>query len=196
MKDIKNLMKEIHEIAKSKGWHDQHIDEDEFICNAIAELFEAWEEYRKGNMETYYLFKEHISCDFYRIQSIEINDKAIDGYHENVILPMVYAGKYKPCGFWVEIADFIIRGLDFSELNSFEIDIFERRTIKLDNIPRFISQLTRYVSSMSIDVFELSNALSSAISLARFHGIDIFSVIREKNEYNKTRPYRHGGKIA
>jgi len=41
---------------------------------------------------------------------------------------------------------------------------------------------------------ELADAIIRILDFCEHYGIDIDSAIREKMEFNKTRPYRHGGK--
>lgn len=43
---------------------------------------------------------------------------------------------------------------------------------------------------------ELADALIRIFDLAHFHKIDLEEMLEVKTEYNKTRPYRHGGKSA
>lgn len=43
---------------------------------------------------------------------------------------------------------------------------------------------------------ELADALIRILGLCAFLGIDIDSVVNWKHEYNKTRPYMHGGKAC
>ncbi|GHU66537.1 hypothetical protein FACS1894184_04760 [Clostridia bacterium] len=43
---------------------------------------------------------------------------------------------------------------------------------------------------------ELADAIIRILDYCAYVGIDIDSVVREKMEYNKSRPYRHGGKLA
>lgn len=42
---------------------------------------------------------------------------------------------------------------------------------------------------------ELADCIIRILDYCGKEGIDIEDVIRRKHEYNKTRPYRHGGKI-
>lgn len=42
---------------------------------------------------------------------------------------------------------------------------------------------------------EMADCIIRILDWCGKEDIDIDSVIREKNEYNKTRPYRHGGKV-
>lgn len=40
---------------------------------------------------------------------------------------------------------------------------------------------------------ELADAVIRVLDACEYYGIDLEAAIREKHEYNKTRPYRHGG---
>lgn len=41
---------------------------------------------------------------------------------------------------------------------------------------------------------ELADCILRILDYCAAEGIDIDAILREKHEYNKTRPYRHGGK--
>lgn len=43
---------------------------------------------------------------------------------------------------------------------------------------------------------ELADCIIRILDTAERYGIDMVTVLQMKNEYNKTRPYRHGGKLA
>lgn len=42
---------------------------------------------------------------------------------------------------------------------------------------------------------ELADVIIRCLDLAFVEGIDIGAAVRQKVEYNRTRPYRHGGKV-
>ncbi len=42
---------------------------------------------------------------------------------------------------------------------------------------------------------ELCDCIIRILDYLGYEGIDIDAVMRQKMEYNKTRPYRHGGKV-
>ncbi len=42
---------------------------------------------------------------------------------------------------------------------------------------------------------ELADAIIRILDICGYYGIDIQSIIEEKHEFNKTRPYKHGGKV-
>lgn len=42
---------------------------------------------------------------------------------------------------------------------------------------------------------ELADVIIRILDMCGHYGIDIGAMLVEKNEYNKTRPYKHGGKV-
>lgn len=107
--NINEFAKEVHELAKEKGWYEKDRGIPEAIALMHSELSEALEDYRRGKMTL--TFRES------------------DG---------------KPEGLPSEFADVIIRVLD----------------------------------------------------TCHHLGINIGEVLKIKHEFNKSRPYRHGGKAA
>ena len=131
---IEEMQKQVHALAKEKGWWPTYrengpkevIDLDkvnipEKLMLMVSELGEALEEYRKGNVDTWF--------------SVDTDPLATETQINNTI-------DKKPEGMWIELADVIIRLLD----------------------------------------------------LAGAYDIDMEELVKLKHAYNKTRPYRHGGK--
>ena len=128
---INDFAKEVHENAVKHGWWDEERSFGEIIALCHSELSEALEEYRNRKPDVYFV-----------IDTVQRDGKTVipeirTDYHDGN-----YDGE-KPEGVFVELADCIIRILDYCGKE----------------------------------------------------GIDIEYVIRRKHEYNKTRPYRHGGKV-
>jgi len=67
--------KEVHDLAVEKGWYDKKREMKELVFLVKSELFEAFEEYRKGNFETYYEDKK--PCGFY-VELADISIRALD----------------------------------------------------------------------------------------------------------------------
>ena len=119
---LNELSKEIHQNAVDHGWWEQDRSFGDIIALCHSELSEALEEYRNGRQNMYW-WKDGVSY-------------STDFHHE------FYDGE-KPEGIAIELADCIIRILDYCGKENIDID----------------------------------------------------EAVRIKREYNKTRPYRHGGKI-
>ena len=116
-KSIREWQKEIHKLSREKGWWDDpNRNVGEVLSLFHSEISEALEEYRTNHGP---------DIDYYFKVGSEHNPN-------------------KPEGFWIEIADLLIRVFDFAE--------------KYD--------------------------------------VDLESLIDLKHEFNKSRPYRHGGKSA
>ena len=114
---------EIHENAMAHGWWEENRTFPEIVALCHSELSEALEEYRNARPMVYCVNPdEDVCCN-------------VCGFRD---------GKAKPEGIATEMADCIIRILDW----------------------------------------------------AGAEGIDMDAIIRAKMDYNKTRPYKHGGKVC
>ena len=123
--NLNELTKEIHANAVAHGWWDEPQPFPVIAALIHSEISEALEEWRYGRPLLWY----------------EKKSEATLYADEN---PCIKAELHKPQGLAVELADAIIRVLDY----------------------------------------------------CGYAGIDIEKAIRLKHEYNKGRPYRHGGKRA
>ena len=111
---LNKLSKEIHQNARDKGWYD---DERSFgdVCSLIhSEVSEAFEEYRNGKEvgETYY------KCD--------MNNNNCGGVCDTCTLK-------KPEGVPSELADVIIRVLDYCGAEEIDIDEIVRIKMKFNS---------------------------------------------------------------
>lgn len=177
---INALAHEVHEVAKEHGWWDQGNELSEIIDMLHAELSEAVEAFRNWREanEIYY----------------EIDEK----------------GWEKPEGVPVELADCAIRILDFLSCEGIK-DIgtrAERQRLNFSATQNFSDAVANAHFHVSAayqngrraqpDKEEMCYALVCAFNeLDAFlenEGLDMLELIEEKNEYNKGRMYRHGGK--
>lgn len=166
--DFDSLTCVAHAMAVEKGWWEGERLAVECWVNFHAELSEAWEEYRCGRMATWY------AADAASV--------------------LRSGGIPKPEGFWVEIADLMIRIADYVGSRRFEIlgvSITEFEGARWSNTPAVIATIHSLIARWDfMDVVETCQRFASA------HDVDLWSVIREKLRYNATRPHRHGGKNA
>lgn len=139
--NLNNLAKEIHENARAHGWWDEERTFSEIIALCHSELSEALEEYRNEAAPLYYTCKHSTygQADGYICEIQNEPDAFCSG---NDGLPAAGCKYAKPEGIATELADCIIRILD-------------------------------YCGAKNIDIAE---------------------AVRVKHEYNKSRPFRHGGK--
>lgn len=126
---LNELMKEIHENAKAHGWWDEERSFGEIIALCHSELSEALEEYRNDKPSRY--FVEH-TYDF-----------DTRTFFPSICTDFTRYENEKPEGIAIELADCIIRILDY----------------------------------------------------CAYADINIDEAINIKHAYNKTRSYKHGGKV-
>jgi len=179
---ISELQKQAHEIAKSKGWWDRERSWEEIVCLIHSEISEAFEEYRVGRMEVWI--------------------KYAPGFEEGNTVTLK-----RPEGFPIELADIVIRLMDWAEHDGVKIaGNYQDATVKgyefrwheegLD-IPYQIMRLHSIAFDEEIMYPDnLQYCFALVCVLARSLDIDLEAAILTKMEYNRGRSYRHGGKKA
>lgn len=63
-------------------------------------------------------------------------------------------------------------------------------------ITKQVSRFARNVLDRQYGLYALADAVTGVFEWLTNQGIDPYAVMLEKHEYNKTRPYRHGGKLC
>lgn len=111
MDNLNSFAREIHANAMAHGWWDEPRSFGEIIALCHSELSEALEEYRNGRPMVYYVCDGHI-CDDSACDACDTRTERVD----------------KPEGVAVEMADCIIRILDWCGMEG--VDIAEIIRIK------------------------------------------------------------------
>ena len=198
--DLNEFAKEVHANAVAHGWWDEERDVPEVIALIHSEWSEALEEYRAGRPMLW-----HECMD--EGQSPEdrpvVCEQCTDCYYYGK--ECEYRGK-KPEGIAVELIDGCIRILDFAAHEKVSLE-FENIEELFPNFPTQITALHYYTSSVMNYVGSngklkapnripelLGEMIDNVFKYIRTQGIDPEKIMLEKHEYNKTRPYRHGGK--
>lgn len=188
---LSELQQQAHALAREKGWWDHARDPDEVFANFHAEISEAWEEYRSGEPIT--------EVRFFRdsVQSVDV-DMSQPQSPNYLLMPSLPA-HYKPTGFFVELADLVIRiadaaqawGMtlvaatpmtDFRSVASFVMHAHEEVCHAWDAFKGNLRGDSRY---------HLQNVVDCCFAFAQQHGVELFKVIELKQAYNRTRPYKH-----
>lgn len=204
MKELNALRDEVFAINKANGWHDEKRAFGELIALVHSEVSEALEDYRNGKAinEVWYEYKrkELFGEEFHEIL-ISDEPTELGMYGEIVVLG-------KPCGIPSELADIVIRILDICGLYGWNLDNLSGQPNELMIAQNFGTNLTIMHMHLS-DAFrnreidrdsdaaavELLNTICIVEEMCKREEIDLDKIIREKLEYNKTRGYKHGGKV-
>jgi hypothetical protein len=186
VKDLPGMFAEIRAVNVEKGWQPHDLTAGEVLSLLHSEVSEALDAYRVAGFE-------------------DMTTRAIDrGAGE--VLP-------KPEGVGSELADTLIRWIDNMDmfgLSPKNISEFYGRFGFSDRFGASINVLHDMISRFSIayDSY-LSCPLPGEVEeyqrfyirifgyltqMAENFGVDLAAEYRRKLEFNKTRPYRHGGK--
>lgn len=175
--------KEIHQNAVEHGWWEEERSFGDIIALCHSELSEALEEYRNGwysNKEIYVITNTQPICS--RPFNTETDSKL------------------KPEGVPTELADCMIRILDYLGKMDCPVNAWMKQqyiNLKYKTFGDFIAVCHKYLSkSFEKESYpEMIKVIKMIIEYCRKEDIDIEEAIRIKHEYNKTRPFRHGGKV-
>lgn len=181
--------KQIHENAVKHGWYDKPISQYEYAALFHSEINEAFEEYRKGAPDVYWNCgvtgeicapASECDCAYYGAEW--------ECTHRN----------QEPHGIAIELIDLAIRLLDYAYAKEYNVDA--ARLVIVDPMECFAAMINDfheavYILTNSACGPSLVCAFIDAISrYCTSKGLDFETLLRLKHEYNKTRPYRHGGK--
>lgn len=194
MKGYNELATIIHKNAVSHGWWEKERSFAEIVALIHSELSEALEEYRDGKPMLYLASGK---CKYHGGLCIpDAQDECPDDPHE--------CGAHereKPEGIVVELADAIIRILDYCGFAGIDIDevLKERRAGFITyTLPELVTECHYLLSKAYRSAEPCSLYFAECISLISFwvkeNGGDLDEAIVLKHEYNKSRPYRHGRK--
>lgn len=199
------LAKEAHKISKEHGWWDKEPTFGSLIALMHSELSEALEECRNGRPM---VWKECYAKDPDDDKTLWCGAPGTDKCYSILKDKKCEYRGAKPEGIAVELADCIIRILDWAGHEGVKVDFIiktlEKNRYKEseidDDFGDFISVCHSVLSNAYAQEDELGRSMCLCMEIvyimdwATKEGVDMYAIIREKMDYNKTRPYRHGGK--
>lgn len=184
---------EVHENSHAHGWWEKERSKGEILALVHSEISEALEEYRAARPLLW-------ASDYEGEKKFEDMDSMPDGA--------------KPEGIAVELIDCCIRILDYlcavgvSVTNGDTIDeLIENTPPEMFKVceapfPEFITFLHSLVSEAYVleETGEAVKPLLCAQALiydwCRQNGANPEKIMIGKHEFNKKRPYKHGGKVC
>ena len=172
--NLNDFAKEVHENAIAHGWWDEERSDGTLRSLMHAELSEALEEYRAKRPMVWHLCRLGGMCE---TQNVHQGDLGCDHCSPDM---------RKPEGIATELLDFSIRALDTMAAKNV--------TFNLPDLLDGLHSLTSIAGTGSWNV--LAVGVLATLAWIQQEGIDPEALMLEKHEYNKTRPYKHGGKVC
>lgn len=188
---LNELAQEAHQTAVEHGFWTPEPTFGELCALMHSELSESLEAFREGRLmvwhvcyapDSIYECEEHQECQECK-ETCECREA-------------------KPEGIAVELADCIIRILDWAGREGMEIKpVPVARDCVQFKFGEIISEC-HWALSKAYEKQEwplsaagyLNRCVSYILAWSQENELDMYAIIREKMDYNKTRPYRHGGK--
>lgn len=204
MIDLNEFAKEVHANAVAHGWYDGgERTEAEIFANIHSEWSEAFDAYAHGEPNYYHhcgdpCTKDEICENFEECYSRKIG---CDGDH-------CFMRNKKPEGVAVELIDGVIRILDYAgycKAENFDDPLKGFRYNEFGEITDFCNEIcllhgwtadARRHSMMKPMSESIKTIINKVFIIVRSMGLDPEKIMLEKHEYNKTRSYRHGGKVV
>ena len=204
---MNKFAKEVHENAVKHGWWDEPRSFGEIIALCHSELSEALEEYRSKRPM---VWRKCMTSD----GDTPCMERGCGDWNNGECELTCLSPK--PEGVAVELADCIIRVMDWMGKEEFDVDelLLEARTAVMCDVPCRVYNATlgdsiarwHLLLSLAYSCWcRASGTHASALRMARCvceisewsaaEGVDLETVLHIKHDYNKTRPYRHGGKV-
>ena len=212
--NLNDFTKEVHQVAVEHGWYEnkQSCDVDAIIALIHSEWSEALEEYRAGRPYVWFGCCRPDEADSERTLSAT----GVCGL--GTIRAACEYWCEKPEGIMIELIDGCIRILDFigykgwtvpeafdtidklmKFAEQFHDDWFDVQSKNM-LLPSLVRWLHWYTAEYEMDervddpMLTLLEAVGVALLWIKTHDCEPEDLLRMKHEYNKTRPYKHGGK--
>lgn len=192
--NLNEMAKEIHENAVAHGFYNPPPTFGNRIALMHSELSEALEEYRDGKPNVYFMKQDRMSA-------------AYGDYDTDICTDMAVWKGEKPEGIATELADCVIRILDYSDSAGHDLNQYPMDYNSILDVKEFGDFITLCHACLTYAYCEgkaegewiipqlLHDCIIYIFKWAKENNVDMVEVIRIKHEFNKTRPYKHGGKI-
>ena len=201
---IAALCERSHKISEAAGWNAKVRPYHTGMILIQSELSEALEDYR-NNHKLDEIWYERTIVDAGGVKYTDVLS-----LEEVKLLDELSRRHCKPCGIPSELADIVIRVCQECGTNGVGQQL-ATIYMELDDVPmyetfeEFIAEVTVSVSlsyarsktegaSSIYRLSHLADALAEIFTFCAGNGIDLWAAIDEKEAYNRTRAFRHGGK--
>jgi len=194
IEELKKLQDEIHQTAIDHGWWNKNRELPELLVLLHSEISEAFEAEQSNIMAVYY--KDN-KPEGYLVEMADYVIRIMDlfGHYQINIETYMETLDYKNL-----FSKFLECLLEINQFDIYKKEIFLNHICCLHfNVSKSL-EIYRAEKNNLVMIGKISEILTRSIigcfAYAKYLDHDLMEIIKEKHEYNKTRPYRHGGKKA
>jgi NTP pyrophosphatase (non-canonical NTP hydrolase) len=219
--DWNQLAEEMHQNAVDHGWYEPAPSMTSVLTNIHGELSEAWEAYRDHRPMIYSGCAIGLACSDATFSELACPECTIDAADASDSCKHATG---KPEGIAIELADVVIRMLDICGHEQLDIatameqtpalmNSYARTFLRQENANKSFADLLAYLHEVvscahveyrvtpdkadrNTESYFAECILLISDYIARNSNTTLAECIRLKHAYNRTRPYRHGGKVV
>lgn len=175
--DLNQFMQEVHENAVAHCWWDKERSGGTIRSLFHCELSEAMEAHRKG--QPLYYVQEDGKPDGMAVELIDCCIRILD-----------YMAKEKLTLLTGDPDEMMVNSVDAYEVENGSVTDYE--------LPDFVDEMHDCITYFKEenDPVWLDAMIGLCFAWVKVRGVDPVAVMKEKHEYNKTRTYKHGGKVC
>ena len=203
---LNEFAKGVHQNAVEHGWWEDQRTFGEIVSLCHSELSEALEEFRANRPV---VWRKCMTCE----GDTPCMETGCGDWHDGVCELSCISPK--PEGIAVELADCIIRILDWLGEEEMDPDALlaeAKRYMMCDvPVPLYAASIGDHIARWHLllslayscwcrasgtyaAALRMALCIYEILNWAEDNGVDMEAILAQKHEYNRTRPYRHGGK--
>lgn len=185
--NLNKLRDEAYRIACEHGFHEEEHRDEHWLMLVITEISEAVDADRKGRRANYSEFTKDME-----------EYKVFLPPEERKRLFNLYFVKYIKGSVEEELADVVIRLLDFAGLKKVDLSKIRKRGVRWETFAEQCFEVSEMICLSPYEGVPFTESIKQAIallfSMAENMDVDLLSYVRMKMKYNSMREYKHGKK--
>ncbi len=182
--NLNKLRDEAYRIACEHGFHEEEHRDEHWLMLVITEISEAVDADRKGRRANHEDFAKSM-----------VDEAGFPPEAKKTLFQMSFS-KYIKGSVEEELADVVIRLLDFAGLKRVDLSQIGKRDVRWETFAEQCFEVSEMICLSPYEGVPFTESIKHAIallfSMAENMDVDLLSYVRMKMKYNSMREYKHG----